>query len=208
MNILKLSFLLTIFVLALAPISSISANQGQTIIYSLTSPTGNLGNTENYTSSGISLSAFGYQGTTATSLYATSNGLGLNLNSPTHGIPAADFVQIDAANLVPSASNITFTFTNLTSGQGWVLYGSNVGGAPNTSNIIATGTGSGSYTVNNPQFSYYSISSSASGSSDVILAGVSANVGVPEPTTWIILGSGLILAFVFKLRNQRVKLKS
>jgi hypothetical protein len=199
---MKNTLLTAIFSLTVSSLSLSAAP----IFFTFNNPTGLLGTSQTYTSNGITITAYGYNGGALSALYGKNtsvqdSGLGLAAG-PTHEIDTYDFVQLDLANLIAAAphAQVDVKMASVDNGDKFNIYGSATQGS--LGNLLLSNStldltnfalpGYGTYR-------YFSFQATGSGH-DVLLNSVMV---VPEPATWGLIGAGLALA-AFK-RKKLVK---
>ena len=108
---------------------SFSSAQAAVVTWNLNSPTGTLGTTQDYTTSGITITAAGFTGAgAATALFGKNDagdekGIGLNIGTD-HEINLTNFIRIDFTNAQPALSDFMFKMGSSTDGEDWQIYGS------------------------------------------------------------------------------------
>ena len=126
---------------------------GVTDVLSFNSPTGNFGNSKVYTTGGISITAYGYSGSsttapgTATALYGQNNSGSQNDGLGIASVSAADslshFVQLDISQAIAAgATNLQLMISGLNqcqNGESYDVFGSNTLGTLGTQ-LITAGT--------------------------------------------------------------------
>jgi hypothetical protein len=124
------------------------------IAFTFSSPTGVLNPSQTYTQSGVSITAYGFNGTannntnTPTNLFGKQaggdeNGLGLANSDADHEIQTTNFIQVDFdyVQTVFHATTAQFQMGSVgpaQPGEGWEVYGSNTLG--NIGTLVAQGT--------------------------------------------------------------------
>ena len=188
--------------------AGVSANAA--IVFNFGSHTGNLGTSETYTVSGLSIVAKGYTpGGNATDLYGKNaggdeTGLGLaNDPSGDHEIAyGMGFVQLDVSQLfgnVVAAS--TFFSTNSTTGtEKWAVYGSNVAGSFSGPALLAGTVETSQLLPNFGSYKYYDFvelthsswnneedGDNKGGVQNFLIHDITTVTAVPEPATWAMM---------------------
>lgn len=185
-----------------------------TVSWNFNTVTGNLGTTENYTASGITIKAAGFTGAgSPTDLYGKNSngdekGLGLN-NDPSHDheISGFNFIRIDFSNArAAGITGFTFSMNSATNGEEWEVYGSSVANSGVKS--LLTGHDENSHTLpgtaGSYKYYYFAIDDPYS-CDNVLLASVSGMTpAVPEPSTWamMILGFAGLGGMAYRRRHQ------
>jgi PEP-CTERM motif len=200
-----------LFVLAA---SAMASGAHAAITFDFSSPTGNLGTTETYTASGLSVTASGFNASNSpTDLFgknagAGEQGLGLT-NDPTGDGEIhfqSGYVQLDVQDLFNKvvAGSTFFSMSSTTDGEQWGVFGSNVagsfGGAP-----LLSGTDEGQHLLPNfGQYRYYDFVelNTTPGEGDNVLLHSLSTTAVPEPATWamMIMGFGGLGAMMRRRR--------
>jgi hypothetical protein len=201
---------------ALGSVIAMSAGAAQAITWNLSSPTGNLGSTETYTSSGLSITAAGFQSNSFSSTITLwgkadgpgENGLGTN-NDPTgdHELSGNDVIRFDFTSAkAGGASNFGFQMGSTTQGEAWTVYGSNSATSGYVSLLSGTDENSHSFSGANGLFNYYYFKVSSSGYHDnVLIANITATSAVPEPATWAMMLLGFVgLGFLAYRRKDEL----
>lgn len=190
----------TLFALMLAGVPAAWATN---ITYSFNSPTGNLGTSETYIASGVSITAYGFDNGHATDLYAHHNG-GLGLVSDGDQI-GDGFITLDLKNFwALDPTGVTITIADVQRNESWEIFGSNTLGSLGTK--IQTGS------TNAPVASdlalsadnYRYINITAANCSDVLLSGLFGDPSspTPEPGSFAMIGIGVILLSVSRLKRN------
>jgi hypothetical protein len=184
------------------------------VTWNLNSSTGTLGNTQNYTSSAITITAAGFTGAgVATKLFGKNdggdeNGLGLNIGTD-HEINLSNFIRIDFSNAQPLTSDFMFKMGSSTNGEDWEVYGSATAQTSLASTTsLLTGSDEGPHTFTGTagayNFYYFAIDHKFS-DDNVLLASVGGTMSaVPEASTWamMILGFFGIGFIAYRRKSQ------
>ena len=184
--------LLSGYVLAIAPCACAST------LYNFGSPTGTLGTSQTYTSSGITITAYGFSGAGASmDLYGKNAGgdeVGLGLNGTLNDeIGTTNFVQLNLTNLLATnPASITMSIGSVQEGEGWNIYVSNTLGTLGT--FLQTGTTdfSKTFTLNSLPKGDAFVSVQASSGNVLLSTLATTGSSVPEPGSAAILGAGLL----------------
>jgi len=184
--------------------------------FSLAPHQGDLGTTETYVSSGVTLIASGFnQLNQATDLYGKhgggdENGLGLT-NDPSGDDEiyfGKGFVQLDVQGLFGKiiASSLRFGTNSTSDGEAWKVYGTNTAGSLSGASVITSGDGEGLHSLSSlGTYKYYDfVSSSSSGGKNFLITSLQGTAAVPEPASWslMILGFGGLGALLRRRRAQ------
>lgn len=167
--------------------------------FSLAPHQDNIGNTETYTTGGLSILASGF---TAAGLTADlwgkhgggdENGLGM-ANDPQHEIHFGNgFVQLDVSNLFSKVNAATLMFgTNSTSGgEVWKVYGTNTAGSIAGGVVVATGSNEGNHLLPSlGTYRYYDfVETAQAGGQNFLITSISGTT-VPEPEAWTLMIAG------------------
>ena len=213
--------------IALAALAAASSANAQVAI-NFNTHVGHLGTSQNYTQSGLTVTATGYSAPSTpghpntTDLFGKDNGgdengVGLYGYTDSEINKGTDFIQLNVSTLLTEgATGASFFMNSSTNGEWWNVYGSNSAGSLGTylldghdegsTNLHSLntwwGTGSGDYQY----FNFVARGTCNSyGSScvagNVLLGGLSV-AAVPEPATWamMLLGFGAI-GFTMRRRN-------
>jgi len=173
-----------------------------------------LGTTESYTVSGLTIDAAGFnQSGIATDLWGKhgggdENGLGL-ANDPTGDREIhrnSGFVQLDLSGLFGKvlAGSTTFGTNSTTNGEAWTVYGTNTAGSLTGATQLVTGSSEVTQQVlpNLGTYKYYDFVETGTGGGQNFLITKLTTTAVPEPASWMmmILGFGGLGAL---LRRRR-----
>jgi hypothetical protein len=175
----------------------------------------NLGPTETYVVSGLTLIASGFnQFNTATNLYGKHDSLsetGLGLANDPSGQNEISwhmgFVQLDVQGLFGKVigSTLQFGTNSTTQGETWAVYGTNTAGNMSGATFLTNGTSEGLHNLSGlGTYKYYDfISSANSGGKNFLITSLTGTLAVPEPTSWalMIIGFGGIGAAMRRRRS-------
>lgn len=200
-------------------IAAIIPAHGASLLFTFTSPSGLLGNSQIYGNAPDDITAYGFYGTsnthqnTATDLYSKhsggdESGLGLSRDSSEHEIQTNDFIQIDFSDVEAlGITQVQFEMGSTQTGEGWAVYGSNTLGLIGTrisSNQTGWGTAD-STLLTLPSLSNYTYFAFTAVDLDghhpdanVLLSEIQVTTGnnasaTPEPSTYLLAGVALIL---------------
>ncbi len=164
-------------------------------------PTGNLPTTQAYTNNGVTVTAHGYNALNIpTNLYGKNDGgdeIGLGLAFPVgttdHEIQPGTYIQLDMAQFwAQNPTNVTMSFGSVQQGEGWKIFGSNSLGSIGA--FLMSGSANYPTTVGIPgSFGAYQYLGITASTGDILLSTLSGKMRVPEPSTYLILGSTLLL---------------
>ena len=183
--------------LIISGLLSLSSAQAAVITWNLDSPAGLLGNTQNYTAGGVTITAAGFTSnsfSTATALFGKANGgdengLGLsNDRTGDHEICGTNLFGIDmTAARAAGVTGFSFMFGSTTDDESWQVFGSNSA----TTGFVSVATGSDEidHTLSgaNSAFNFYYFRSTEG---NVLLASVDGVAAVPELSTWAMMTLG------------------
>jgi hypothetical protein len=213
---IKTNWMLAALLLGAATMPS---NATTVCTYTFQTASANPGESHTYGTAPYDITVYGFDGTSTNSLHTaaelseTASGLGL---AGSHSqITTSDFVTIDFAD--PEAvqgATATFEVGDLSSGEGWELFGSDTLGelgAPITSNTAGWGTAANAWETipNLADYTYYSlravnepsygqlIANCGTSSAGITLLGVQVTgtpsaAPTPEPWTSVMVGLALI----------------
>jgi hypothetical protein len=193
---------------ALAISACAASAQATTILFNLSSPTGNITNTHTYGTAPLTIVAKGFNWAGGTAdLYGKhaggdENGLGLN-NDPTgdHEIHYhSGYVQIDVQNLFGRIlpGSLTFGTNSTTGGEQWTVYGSNQSGGTCGANPLCgvTALVSGTNEAINQAFPHFGtyryydfVETGTHGGKNFLITNIKAQ-SVPEPGAWALMLTG------------------
>jgi hypothetical protein len=178
----------------------VSSAQASTITWNLNNPVGVLPTSQNYTSSGITITAAGFTNNSFTSvvnLFGKNNGgnevgLGLN-NDPTgqHEISGTNIIRIDFTNArTAGVTGFSFDMDSTTAGEKWEVFGSNSAKTGYVS--VASGFDESSHLLSGTNGSFYFYYFQRDhipndGGDNVLLHNVAGVSAVPEPSTWAMM---------------------
>ncbi len=184
-------------------------------LYTFNTPTGTLGSSQDYTVSGLKITARGYtNGGSALNLYGKNDSgdeKGLGISSTTdHEIETSNFIQLDLTNLF-NALNVTslqIKFGSVTPPDGYKVYGSNTLGSKGS--FLFSGTQDLTW-LDVPdltgQYKYISVTASAG---DLLIyqldaAGTAKEPppSAPEPASFVLFGIGAVGLLGFARRQRR-----
>jgi hypothetical protein len=187
------------FALMLALVPSAWATN---VAYSFSNPTGTLPTSEVYTSSGVSITAYGYENGHAADLFGNVNGLGLVADGDQI---SSGFIQLDMKNFwALHPTGVDITVGDVQPGEEWEVFGSNTLGSMGVE--IQTGTSNTpvSTALASDADDYRYLSITAAMCSDVVLSGISGNVSAtPEPGSFAMIGLGVGLLGAGILKRKR-----
>lgn len=178
-----------------------------TTTYSFDSPTGNLGISETYTVSLLSITATAFTDSGSVDLYGKAaggdeNGLGLtNDPSGNHEITPGSFIQLNLTNVLGDVP-FTITFGSSTGSDAWEIVQTNTAGTMAGGSVLLTGSNESAHSIS-PTDTYLDITAT---SGNILLATLTLGAGnantIPEPSAVILLASGLLLVGVGKVRKK------
>jgi hypothetical protein len=211
----------TLIAAAIAPVP-VHANQ---LLFAFTSPLGQLGTSQAYGTSPNDITAYGFYGTSnttvnsASALYSKNQGgdeVGLGLSVDPSGqdeIQNSDFVQIDFSDPLHklNVASVQFEFGSAQAGENWAVYGSNTLGQIGTVlSSVQSGWGSADATMLNlpnwGTYTYYSFAAAAgdTAAANVELGTIQINTSAtPEPATYLMMGGALIAAAMIGRKKRR-----
>ena len=152
-----------------------------TSTWNFATPTGNQGNSQPYTVNGITVTAYGFTNSGwPTALYGNNNGsdqYGLGIDATaTNEIDTSNFVQLDLTSAIASgAKNLMMTVTDVQSGEGFNVYGSNTLGSIGTLLLSNQTTDGTPFAI--PNFSNYKYIGVRASAGNVLLGAVSFTLG-------------------------------
>jgi hypothetical protein len=187
---------------AMAVAAAGSAKAGTVLFdFSLAPHQNNIGPTETYTVSGLSIIASGFnQLNAATDLFGKhgggdENGLGLT-NDPSGDDEIyyqKGFVQLDVSGLFGkiAANSLQFGTNSTTQGEAWAVYGTNHAGGVSGGAVVASGSTEGLHTLSGlGTYKYYDFyETTALGGKNFLITSLQGTT-VPEPSTWAMMLAG------------------
>jgi hypothetical protein len=203
--------LLGLFACGFGLLACVEVPNANAATYNFSSATGFLGTTQNYTASGVTITAAGFTNntfSTPTFLYGKNdggdeNGLGLFLDpSGDHEIFAPDVIRLSLSNLATAGlTKLSFQMGSTTDGEGWQVFGSNSANVGYT--LLASGTDELSHSLLQFfPFLYFSVTGPAG--SNVLLASLTAIAPVPLPPALAMFGAGLVgLGWLSRRRKNK-----
>ena len=155
-----------------------------------------------FNSSNVAIDLYGKAGG------AHENGLGLLADSVDHEITTGTYVQLDLANLwAQSPTTFSIIINSVQTGEGWNIYGSNAKGTLGTL-LLGPGTTETSQSFGSIPNAYQFISVRAD-AGNVLLSSISADLPTvppesvaPEPSSLVMIGSGLLAVALFRRRKR------
>jgi Putative Ig domain len=193
-------------------LSSCSTSCGGTVSWNFVNPVGNIGTSQAYTWNNITVTAYGYTGTstgTAASLYANDAGgdlYGLGINGvASNQIDSAHFVTVDiSAILTAGGANAQITVGGSSGTDTFTVYGSNTLGTLGTA--LVTGTAANDLLpLTIPNFASYKYISVKANSGAVLVEAMTFNIGSCNITiggTAIVTGDAATIGFWHNKNGQ------
>lgn len=215
---MKKIHLLTAATMAIATLAAASSASAATVLFDFSASPhqNNVGPTETYTVSGVSLiaSGFTYFWNSPTDLYGkhdggTENGLGLAIGED-HEIGYHEgWVQLNVQDLFTKLTNVQFGTNSTTNGETWTVYGTNTAGTLSGATQVITGNTEGLHSLGAlGAYKYYDfVSTSHNGGGDFLITSLQGVTAVPELGTWgmMLLGMGMVGAGLRLRRPVAVK---
>ena len=196
-----------LFITVFCAILSSAAASAAPTYFNFSNPAGLLGTSQTYTSNGITVTAYGYNGGSLSALFGKNvsvqdTGLGLAAG-PNHEIDKFDFIQLDFGMLIAAfpKADVRITMASVDSGDAFNIYGSMAQGS--LGNLLLSNSTLNLTAFSVPSYGAYRYVSiqAASANHDVLLRSVQV---VPEPATWGLMGLGLaVAAYVRKRQTAR-----
>ena len=183
------------------------------LFFDFSSPPNTLGTSQTYISNGVTITAYGYNGSNifinlyGKNLTGDESGLGLDATNASHEITTNTYVQLDLQNLwAASPTAFSMILGSAQAGEGWALFGSTTQGSLGSSLLTGSSEASQVFGVIPSAYRYISVQATAG---DVLLTSLSATIpdvppasATPEPSSLVLIGSGLI-AVAFLGRRKR-----
>lgn len=182
--------------------------------FSPSAPQGAFGTSQNFTSGGYTITAYGFVAATgaATNLYhkytsgnAAETGLGIAADGD-HEIPPTYFVQLDVKNLIDAGfTSMTFVLGSLQSGEQAKIFGDSSLGTFGDGALLSTLTGlpveqSVSLSLTSR---YFNVTGGGGSGADPVLESVSVNKVPDSGSTIAILGASLLAMASFHYRRKQ-----
>lgn len=189
--------MIQIILLSMATLAVASA----TTTFNFNVPSGTLGNSQVYTVGGVSITAYGFNGSSSpTDLYGKNgggdeNGVGLAGETNSEINVGQGFIQLGLSGLV---GPFTITIGSTTGSDAWKIIGSNMLGSA-TGTAILSGGDESPHTITTSA-KYLTVEATAG---NVLLDQFTATSSVPEPGAISLVASGLALIGMSRLKRKK-----
>jgi hypothetical protein len=187
--------------------------RSDSVTFDFNNPGGTLGTSQKYTSSGLSVTAYGFSVTTghALALYGKNGGsdeVGLGIaNAPNsdHEIQTNQFIQLDLSKLPAGISLVSMSIGSVQPGEGYSLWASNTLGSLGTEFMTGNTDYPATFSLSSFPAGDHYLSVRAT-SNDVLLSTLTVDPppAVPEPASLALLGIGGMSALGWQWRRRKV----